>query len=203
LGAVVDAGPRRDGTSQAALEIARGMPQAAPAPANAEDQYLDRLIKKLDDYYRRTSIIAAPPAHNEPHFYSWPVDISGRVTVPAAVGDWQTVAEYTLENGRCAVINGYGMDVRDAAYDYGGSLLFQVTINGRSVPTLQDFATRRGTLTEPRRTFIKMVQNNDVVRLQVRRAVAAAASQDVDACLVGWTWRPTAAADGSAASLAY
>lgn len=202
LGALTDEtfGPRRGGED--ALVASRGLPQAAPSQ-NPEDVFLGKLIKRLDDFYRRTTIVAALPAHNAPHFYSWPIDLSGRASVPAAVGDWQTLASYTLENGRCAVINGYGMEVRDSAYTYDGSVLFRVIVNGQTVPTLQDFATRRGTLSEPRNTFIKMIQPGDTVKLQVKRAVVAAGAQNVDGVLVGWNWRPTSASDGAAASLAY
>ena len=166
---------------------------------------LRALARIFADEMQKTYITAALPAHNEPHWYSTPVDLSGRVNVAAAaapVNVWQTITTYTVEPGRRAVIRQYGVDVLDPAYTYDGSLLWQVTVNGNAAPTLEAFAEHRGSIVNPRNTFI-LLKEGDIVALRVRREVAAVGAQDVDGVLVGWTFRPRRDYDGSLASVAH
>jgi hypothetical protein len=175
-------------------------PDADISPA--EEKRLRRLAEHFAREMQKAYITAALPAHNAPHWFSTPVDLSGRVTVPAAVGDYQNIVSYTVEPGRRAFIHQYGVDVQDPAYTYDGSLLWQITVNGNAVPTIEGFAEHRGTLSTPRSTYIKL-QEADIVRLRVKRAVAAAGAQDVDGVLVGWTIRPRRDYDGALASIAH
>jgi hypothetical protein len=179
-------------------------PARSPAAIDeaAELKRMQTLAKLFAGELQKAYITAALPAHNEPHWFSTPVDVSGRVNVPAAVGGWQTICTYKVEAGRKAFIRQYGVDVQDGAYTYNGSLRWQVTVNGVIVPTLGSFAEHRGAVATPRSTFIKL-QEADIVALSVMRAVAAAAPQDVDGVLVGWTIRPRRDYDGALASIAH
>lgn len=194
-----------DPYSSASPAARRPTAPARPLPAideAAEDKRLRTLAKHFASEMQKAYITAALPAHNAPHWFSTPVDLSGRVTVPLAVGNWQDICSYTVEPGRRAFIHQYGVDVQDLAYTYGGSLLWQITVNGNAVPTLDGFAEHRGALATPRSTFIKL-QEADIVRLRVKRAVAALADQDVDGALIGWTIRPRRDYDGALASIAH
>jgi hypothetical protein len=177
-------------------------PGPRPDIDKVEEKRLRALADMLAGALQKAYITAAPPAHNEPHWFSTPVDLSGQVTVPAAVGGWQDIASYTVEPGRRAFIRQYGVDVNDPTYTYNGSLLWQITVNGNAVPTLESFAEHRGAVATPRSTFIRL-QEKDIVRLRVMRAVLAAAPQVVYGVLVGWTIRPRRDYDGSLASIAH
>jgi len=149
----------------------------------------DGLVAKIMNVIRRTNITVSPPAHNKPIIWSDPIDLSARVTVPAAVGAYQTVIQYQAPPGRWARIDGYGVQVLDAAYTYNGSLLWRIVKNGVEEvgPGLSNWAEQRGSLVNMRPIYIR-VEEDDVITFQVRRAVAAGAPQDVDMGLTGWQW---------------
>jgi hypothetical protein len=160
-----------------------------PGPLSRQDAVLvEALVQRLGRMFRNANVTAAEPAHVRPNVWALPVDLSGRVNVPAAVGGWQTITQQRIDLGYWCRIDGYGFDVLDAAYTYNGSLLWRVQVDGKNVPTVFDIAEHRGTVVRPRQVYVK-VEQEQTVALQVRRAVAAAAAQDVDGCLTGWRWR--------------
>jgi hypothetical protein len=163
-------------------------------PGPQPDAVLSRLIQLLQN----TNFTAAEPAFNRPHYYSTPIDISARYTVPAAAGSYVAAISYTVTDGRAARISAYGFNVRDPLYTYNGDILFQVCKNGMPVPGLQNIAEQRGTLVLPAETFIiGAAVYHDSFQFMVRRAVAGVAV-DVDLLLRGWTWRPLREKEGPA-----
>jgi hypothetical protein len=151
------------------------------ARANTFARILAQLISN-------TNFTAAPPAHVEPPLWSDPVDLTARVQVPAAVTDWVPVINYFAPNGRWARLASYGVDVEDPAYTYDGSLLWRIRVNDNDVPSLANWGEHRGSMAQPRSTFI-VLRENWKVSFQVRRAVAAVAPVYVDFSLQGWAWR--------------
>lgn len=160
----------------------------------------DRLVSKILNVIRRTNITVSPPAHIAPTYWTQPIDLSARVNVAAAVGAYATAITYTVPEGYGGRIDGYGVTVQDAAYNYNGSLLWRLQINGRDIENLTDWGEQRGSVVIPRETVI-ILQEQDTIRLQVRRAVGAAGAQDVDHALKGWIWRKRMNYEGTAASV--
>jgi len=161
----------------------------------------DRMMDQIVDFVRRSNFTVSPPAHLQPIIWSNPIDLSARVSVPAAVGPYATALSYTCPPGRYARISAYGVTVQDAAYTYDGSILWRLRVNGVQLGEgLSDWGIQRGSVIQPRITFI-ILREDDVLDLQVRRAVVAAGAQDVDHALLGWTWRLRNNYEGTAASV--
>jgi hypothetical protein len=162
----------------------------------------DRLMAAIVNWVRRANITVSPPAHIQPNIWSTPIDLSARVTVPAAVNPLYTTAlTFKVPPGRWARINGYGVNVIDPLYTYDGSILWRFLLNGRPLPDgMSDWAQQRGSLTSPRETFIRL-KEDDVLLFQYRRAVIAALPQDVDMAFIGWTWLLRNNFEGTAASV--
>ncbi len=140
---------------------------------------------------RNTNLTTADPAHVAPQLWSEPINLDARVTVPAvaaAPNIWQTAISYRVPDGRAARFFSYGWEVLDPAYTYDGSLEWRIQVQGATVPTLNNMIRQRGSPLQPRETYIQVPQDQLII-LQVRRAVAAAAPQDIDHVLNGWTWR--------------
>lgn len=196
-------GPRRGVDAQHVAAAARGDALGFYPDANQLNAEEARFVNALDQFRRRTSIVAALPAHNAPASTSLPIDLSARVTLPAAASDvWAPVVNLTLEPGLRAVVNAYGFDINDPAYTYDGSILFRLVLNGNAIPSLANIKEHRGTVAQPRSTFILLKNAGDLLSLQVRRASAGAGAVTVDGAMVGWTWHPTIATDDSQSSVA-
>lgn len=178
-----------------AIEQAEREHFSGPATEN------DRLVGSIINWIRRANVTVSPPAHIEPIIWSQAIDLTARVSVPAAVGDYVTAVEYQVPEGRYARIDTYGVQVDDAAYTYNGSILWRFRVNGINVPNgLSDWGEQRGSLPSPRKTFIVLKQE-DLIQFQVRRAVAAAGPQDVEMGITGWTWRLRMNYEGTGASV--
>jgi hypothetical protein len=163
-------------------------PTHLPPEVTQEAAYL---MQRMITLLQNTNFTAAQPAYNEPHFWSQPVDLSTRYSLPAAAGAYQTAIAFDVPAGRAVRIDGYGWDVQDGSFTYNGDILLQITKNGSPVPGLQDIAQQRGTLVLPAKTFIIGTDvNNDRFEVQLKRATAAGSPTDVDVCLKGWSWRP-------------
>lgn len=160
----------------------------------------DRLVATILNTIRRTNITVSPPAHVRPIVWSEPIDLSARVSVAAAVGAYATAVTYTVPEGRGARISAYGVAVQDAAYTYNGSILWRIRKNGRPIDALSDWGEQRGSLVSMRSTVI-VLDEEDRVEFQVRRAVGAGAPQDVDMSLQGWTWIKRMGYEGTASSV--
>jgi len=160
----------------------------------------DRLMASIINFIRRTNITVSPPAHIKPTVWSTAVDLSARLNLAGGVGPYQTVVSFTAEPGRWARIHGFGVEVQDAAFPYDGSILWRLRKNGRPLGDgLSDWGIQRGSVVIPRETFI-ILEEDDTVDFQVRRAVAGAAV-DVDMALTGWTWRLRNNFEGTAGSV--
>lgn len=188
--------------------VYQGFPyKNAPGPLPELDKArIQMLSLTLARLMRNTNITAALPAHVSPTIWSTPVDLSARVSIPAAAAApdvWQDIITYTVPRGRYARISEYGYEVDDAAYVYNGGIQFRILVGGRPVPTLDNFVEQRGTPVRPRETVI-LVPENEQIKFQARRAVAAVGAQDLIAVLVGWTWRLRNTYEGTrAATTAY
>jgi len=181
-------------TDQFVEEAERAHFQAPPDGA-------DRLVAKIINVIRRANITVSPPAHVSPIVWSDPIDLSARVTVPAAVGNYVTAVTFTCPPGRGARIKHYGVNVRDAGYTYDGSILWRWRRNGQNLGDgMSDWGEQRGSLVDPRETYIRLAED-DVLEFQVRRAVVAGAPQDVEMGFSGWTWRLRNNYEGTAASV--
>lgn len=170
-------------------------PQVAPPQVSTTDKArIDRFVSGFANLFRELNFTASLPAHVSPAYYSDPIDKSARATVAAAVGAYVTVVSFKCPTGRSAVVNAYGVNVLDTLYTYNGSLLWRMVRSNGAINDVLDFAEQRGSLVQPRSTYIRL-QQDDTLNFQVRRAVVAGAPQDVDMCMVGWTWRPRNAYD--------
>lgn len=158
--------------------------QEASRPPGQVEQAVGVFLRSL----KQAQITASQPAHIKPTVWSQPIDLSTRVTVPAAVGPYVTAITYVAPPGRAARIASYGVQVLDPAYTYDGSILWRISIDGRPVGDgLSDWGIQRGTIFQPRETFFVLNQEH-MIEFQVRRAVAAPGPQDVDMALQGWSW---------------
>lgn len=167
------------------------------APASEED----RLVGAIINWIRRANVTVSPPAHIEPIVWSHPIDLTARVSVPAAVGAYTTAISYRVPDGRYARIDTYGVLVNDAAYTYNGSILWRLRVNGTAITDgLNEWGEQRGSLVHPRKTFI-VLKEDDLLTFEVRRAVAAGAAQDVDMSITGWDWRLRMNYEGTGASV--
>lgn len=176
-----------------------------PPPASltaAEEQRIRKLAERFIIELQKGYITAAPPLHNAPHWFSTPIDISGQTVVPQSVTDWITICDYRVEIGRRGFITQYGIDVLETTYTYNGGLLWRIIVNGNPVPTLEGFSEHRGSLRNPRNTYIRLLER-DIICLQVRRAVASTQQNTVYGALIGWSGRPRRDYDGSLASIAH
>lgn len=161
----------------------------------------DHILTRIMSWLQTANITVSPPAHIRPIIWSQPVDLSARVSVPAAVGNYVTAISFTAPPGRSVRISGYGVEVQDAAYTYDGSILWRLRKNGHPLDDgLSDWGEQRGSLQIPRKTFI-ILNEDDTVEFQVRRAVVAGAPQNVDMALVGWTWLLRNNYEGTASSV--
>ncbi len=175
-----------------AQQLMRGQaPMLGQGSAPLDPKELPRaraLARILSQLIQNTNVTAALPAHVQPPLWSTPVDLSATVTLPAAVGQYQTVLAYTVPQGRWARIEGYGVDVpQTPAFTYDGSILWQIAVNGNPVPTLDNWGEHRGSVIQPANTVI-VLRENDRVTFNVRRAVAAAGTSRVVMALRGWQW---------------
>lgn len=176
----------------------RAAPVPSPLLTPQDHARAAMILQQFAALIQNTNITTSQPAHNEPNLWSTPVDLSGQVVVPAAVGAYQTVLTYRAQPGRWVRINGYGVDVvSPAAYPYDGSLLWRIRRNGLYIETLGDWGEHRGSVIRPRETFILLNGDNgqsqeggDLITFEVRRAVLALVPATVHMALVGYTWRP-------------
>jgi hypothetical protein len=161
----------------------------------------DQLVADIVHMVKKTNLTASPPAHLSPIVWSEPVDLSARVSVPAAVGVYTSAITFTVPEGRYARLKYYGVNVIDPAYTYNGSLLWRFIVNGNPLGDgMSDWGIQRGSVIQPRETYI-ILKQEDVLGFQVRRAVAAGAAQDVDMSITGWTWRLRMNYEGTGASV--
>lgn len=188
---------RRD-DFRSVYEAGNTVPEAPANPllSDADMARAALLMRRLSALIQNTNLTASLPAHSLPHLWSTPIDQSARFSLPAAVGNYQTVITYRVQPGRWARISGYGVDV-DGAFTYDGSILWQIAKNGIPVQDLFDWGEHRGSVIRPRETFITGNGDNgtnqgsgDVFTFSVRRAIAAGAPSIINMALVGWTWRP-------------
>jgi hypothetical protein len=170
-----------------------GGDQSMPVPQDTtKDAFLAAMVQKMKSFFRDAAVTASRPAHVDPNYWSTPLDISSSISVPAALmapGLWTTITSFKVPNGSLARVQGYGVNVQDAAYTYNGSLIWRIQVDGNNVPNLFDFAQQRGSLVLPRQTFF-VVPENKVISFQVRRNIVAGGAQTVEAGLFGWLWQP-------------
>lgn len=176
----------------------------------------DYLVSRLANMLRDNAYTAALPAHNKPHYWSFPIDLSTRINVGGAAfaaGVWATAITYVVPAGCQARIESYGVNVGNDpggnVYTWNGSLVWRIQVNGVSkYADLDGWTIQRGSIVLPRKTVMNL-QEDTQLTFQYRRAVnwpalpAAPLAQDVDFCFVGYTWRPRQQLDGSRASIVY
>lgn len=167
------------------------------------------LMSQFSALIQNTNITTSLPAHNAPNLWSDPIDLSGTITVPGAVGAETIVLQYRVQPGRWARINGYGVDVSlPTTYAYDGSLVWTIKKNGIPVQTLDNWGEHRGSVIRLRETFVLLCGDNgsangggDLITFSVRRAVAAGVSATIAMALTGYTWRPRNNYEGTRASI--
>lgn len=194
-----------DVMAQMAPVLAQGQDAAPPA---SQDPLFKEVLSELQVFLRDTAFTAAPPANVKPHFYSFAIDQSVTVAMPAAVqlpGIWTNGITYKVPGGCYARIYGYGVNVQDATYTYNGSLLWRILVNGRSYPSsdLSNWGIQRGSIVIPRKTVINLVED-DIVTMDVRRDVLGTnGTQNVDMAFLGWTYKPRRLLDRSRGAIVY
>lgn len=150
------------------------------------------ILRQFSALLDNSRITTSRPAWDAPSLWSTPIDLSAQIVLPAAAGSYIPAITFSVSPGRWARISGYGVDV-DGGFLYDGSILWRITKNGVNVETLADWAQHRGSVIQPRDTFILGDGNTaggDTFQFEVRRAVTAGAPSTVNMALVGWTWRP-------------
>ncbi len=128
--------------------------------------------------------------------------MSGQVSLGAAVSAYQTVVSFTCPPGRWARIEQYGVNVLDPAYTYDGSILwaFRGPQGNYLDQGMSNWGEQRGSMVFPRKTVI-ILQEEQTLNFQVRRAVAAGGAQTVQMGFRGWTWRLRNNYEGTQASV--
>lgn len=109
------------------------------------------------------------------------------VLVAAATGDFITIATTTIPQNERGLLLGYGIQVQDPTYDYGGSLLFRVIVQASPIDDGAPFAEQRGDIINPAPAQY-WVAGGNVVAIQARRAIAYAFAQRVAGVLLLSTW---------------
>ncbi len=139
---------------------------------------------------RQLSITAAQPAHVRPTVWSDAVDLTATVTVQDTVGAYVSAVEFLVPEGRGCRIEQFGVDVKDPAYTYDGSILWAFKKNNTQLldQGLSNWGEQKGSIIFPRKTVI-VLDEGDLIQMLVRRAVAAGAPQNVAMGFRGWTWR--------------
>lgn len=163
-----------------------------------------RLTDALLNMIRKAVITTAEPAHLASPVWGAPIDLSARVTVPAAVTPYVTVVSFIVPPGRWASIQQYGVNVIDPTYTYDGSLLWRFRVNGLNLGDgLTDWGQQRGSIVNPRNISKSpiILREGWLIEFQVERAVVAAAPQDVEMTFIGHTWRLRNNYEGTAASV--
>lgn len=125
-----------------------------------------------------------------------------RYDLPAAVAtQYTTVIRYKVPEGRWARISSYGVSVLDDTYTFDDSILWNIQVNGINVEYLSNWGDQRGTVQQPRETFI-LLKEGWTIEFQVKRAVAALAATPMVLALNGWAWRLRRNYDSTKASIA-
>lgn len=102
----------------------------------------------------------------------------GRATIPiAASNDFTTLATFKMPPSSKGYLVGYQNEVLDPTYDYGGSLLWDMQVNGSGFDAegLSFFSELRGTRIAPANA-LNFIGPGQAVTLRVRRQIASAAS---------------------------
>lgn len=198
---------------QEGSDPSQGMPpgQTKPLVTGADKAKTAYLLSQLAALFQNTNITASPPAHIAPNLWSTPIDLSATVVVPATVAPPITVLSYQAQPGRWARISAYGLDVSvPSGYTYDGSLVWTISKNGSPVQTLQSFAEHRGSVIQPRSTFVLLWGDNgaangagDIITFSVQFTGTGtlAVPATVSMALLGWTWRPRTNQEGTKASV--
>lgn len=187
-----------------ALHHSQGQRGLGEVDDQEQDPFFRKLIKELDQFLATASITTMLPAHNAQPYWSLPIDLSTSVTMAAAVQGadvWTTALTYTAPPGWYGRITGYGVNVRDATYTWNSSLIWRILVNGNPVASLANWGQQRGTIYQPRETFI-LVRPDQRLDFQVRRDVTwGGSAQVVEHALVGYSYSPRTQVDGSRSSL--
>ncbi len=116
----------------------------------------------------------------------------GRISLPAAVtannsSNWLVVAQLQLPQTDCGFLTSYSNAVIDPSWDYNGSILFRVRINGSPVDDCDSFQEQRGTIPSPAEA-LSYLKPGDRLVLEVRRAIAGTSPRDIvmGATLITW-----------------
>lgn len=197
--------PQAPDPHDAFAAIVQGGQPAPAVPFSPDEQRrVSAIMERLMMLLQNINFTAALPAFNQPHYWSSPVDISGALTLPAAVGAWADLvtigppgsgSTIEIQPSQYYRISGYGFNATGFSYD--GSIAWRVTKNGTPVQSLDNITEQRGTLTSPRETFILLDgAREERAALQVRRVSAAVGTTAITGCLTGWSWRPLRPTDG-------
>jgi hypothetical protein len=186
------------------LQGLHGMSGVGQVEDQERDPFFRALTKELDQWLATATITTTLPAHNAQPYWSLPIDVSSSVTMAAAVqapNVWTTALTYTAPTGWFGRISGYGVNVRDATYTWNSSLIWRILVNGQPVPSLANWGQQRGTIYQPRETYI-LVRPEQRLDFQVRRDVTwGGAAQIVEHALVGYSYSPRTQVDGSRSSM--
>jgi hypothetical protein len=185
-------------TSQFADVYTADQAEADRKTLTPEKSMAAALVQALRQY----NFTVGLPAHIRPHIWSDSIDVSGSVTLGAAVSQYQQVVTFTCPPGRWARIEQYGVNVLDPAYTYDGSILWGFRgPQGRYLDQgMSDWGEQRGSMVFPRKTVI-ILQEGQKLDFMVKRAAAAAGAQDVQMGFRGWTWRLRNNYEGTQASV--
>jgi hypothetical protein len=171
-------------------------PQAQVVP-EVDRERIRLFAQSLAGLLRQVNVVSSLPAYNIPNYWSTPVDVSARISLPLAVDvNWTTIVQFQVPPGRRMRLKFYGFLVNDPLYTYNGDILFRVAKNGIALSTMDNIRELRGTLVQPREVF-SVYKEGEIASVQVRRAVVGLAPVNVDASLNGWLWTPKADLDNS------
>lgn len=113
------------------------------------------------------------------------------VLIAAAQSDaFTNIVTTTVPPNERGILVGYGIQVQDPTYDYGGSLVFRIIVQDSPIDDGAPFTEQRGDLINPAPAQF-YVNAGNIVAIQARRSVAYAFAQRISAVLLLYTWPKT------------
>lgn len=171
---------------------------------SAENRQTLMLTRAITWMLQNNNITSSEPAHNQPPYWSDPVELSSRFSLAAAASPvFTNILEFQVPKGRRMSLKGIGVNVDDATYNYNGDILFRLSIDGRAVNTYEGYGEQRGSIVQPRRMPDVIIQFPQKLIFSIRRVVAAGSAQNVEMAFQGYIWRLINTYEGSKGARPY
>lgn len=131
-------------------------------------------LDSLREYLRGHLLFSKKMPWLDPDESSIPIDVVASLSLNASSGSFQTIATYTCSPSNYAVIKRYGHEVQGANAATFNSINWQITVNGISYQNYGSFTIQRGTIINPRETFIFVTQKGATINFNAQNTNTAA-----------------------------